>query len=101
MCNNIEVSDKYSKNKNIAYEDKIELLKTIKQGLLAQANEMEKQGNKVNEIRIGMCRNDLSYFIEKEQYKIVKDNLFENYRFNRYQGDANNKAFGQAIIYKK
>ena len=43
----------------------------------------------------------LNYVLEFENYKIEKDNLLENYEFNHYQGDANNKAFGQAIIYKK
>ena len=101
LCNNIEVSDKYMSNKNNKLEDKKELLKMIVKGLKDQAEAMNQNGNKVDEIRIGMTRNDLNYVLEFENYKIEKDNLLENYEFNHYQGDANNKAFGQAIIYKK
>jgi hypothetical protein len=99
LCNNIEVSDKYMQNNRLA--EKRKLLEMVVKGLKDQANEMNKQGKAVNEIRVGMCRNDLNDVIEFENYNIVKNNLLENYEFHHYQGDANNKAFGQAIIYKK
>ena len=101
LCNNIEVSDKYMKNKNNMLDEKRKLLEMIVKGLKDQAEAMNQNGNNVDEIRIGMSRNDLNYIIEFEQYNIEKNNLLKNYEFKRYQGDANNKAFGQAIIYKK
>jgi rubrerythrin len=101
LCNNIEVSDKYMKNKNNKLDEKRKLLEMIVKGLKDQAEAMNQNGNNVDEIRIGMSRNDLNYIIEFEQYNIEKNNLLKNYEFKRYQGDANNKAFGQAIIYKK
>ena len=101
LCNNIEVSSKYYNDKSMGYEDKKALFEAIRKGLIDQARQMEENGNKVDEIRIGMCRNDLGYIIEKERYQIIKNELLANYQFNHYQGDANNKAFGQAIIYKK
>ena len=101
LCNNIEVSSKYYNDKSMGYEDKKALFEAIRKGLIDQARQIEENGNKVDEIRIGMCRNDLGYIIEKERYQIIKNELLANYQFNHYQGDANNKAFGQAIIYKK
>ena len=55
----------------------------------------------VNESRVGLLRNDLLKQIVESDYEILHNQLLSNYRFNNYEGDANDPLFGQALIYKK
>ena len=94
LCNNIEVSDAY--NLKAASNDKTKLLNVFIKALKKQAELL-----KVDEVRVGMLRNDLIRQILEAKYDIERDELLSNYKFKNYMGDANDPIFGQAIIYKK
>ena len=94
LCNNIEVSDKFMHNYELS--DREELFKVVLEGLTVQAKYLD-----VNEVRIGMLRNDLNRAIYELNIEIKHDKLLDNCKFNNYAGDANDPMFGQALIYKK
>ena len=58
---------------------------------------MKKRGYEVNDIRMGMDLNDLDYEI-REKFPVVHDNLLDNYHYDNYEGNANDKKEGQAVI---
>ena len=81
---------------NYELSDREELFKVVLEGLTVQAKYLD-----VNEVRIGMLRNDLNRAIYELNIEIKHDKLLDNCKFNNYAGDANNSVFGQALVYKK
>ena len=61
---------------------------------------MSYKGIIINECRIGMARNDLSDVIISE-FNIDKNNMLANFNYKGYNGDANDKNYGQAIVYRR
>lgn len=96
LFNNIEISNMFMYNLNTTKKDKLNVLKTIILGISDQVKSMNENSYQVKNIRIGMEHNKLSEEI-KNNYEIVVENLYENYPYNFYEGDANEKS-GQAII---
>ena len=47
-----------------------------------------------------MARNDLSDVIISE-FNIDKNNMLANFNYKGYNGDANDKNYGQAIVYRR
>lgn len=94
LCNNIEVSESYTLKYNDA--DKKELLNVFSKAITEQSKLLD-----VNESRVGLLRNDLLKQIVESDFEILHNQLLSNYRFNNYEGDANDPMFGQALIYKK
>lgn len=92
LFNNIEVKEK----KNV---DKKTLLKWFLKGVGAQIKDMQEKGIIIDECRIGMANNDLSDMLINE-FDIEKNNMLANFNYKGYNGDANDKNYGQAIIYR-
>ena len=97
IFNNIEIKEGFMYNKNILDDDRKELLNTILMGIKDQVLDMKKRGYEVNDIRMGMDLNDLDYEI-REKFPVVHDNLLDNYHYDNYEGNANDKKEGQAVI---
>lgn len=98
LCNNIVMSNRFRESKKTTIEDEIDALDAIIRALTDQMNEMNKHGIEVNEIRIGMRISDLIKAIEIKKLKIIKNDLLKNYNYNNFEGDANDKMYGQVII---
>lgn len=96
ICNNIEVADFFMNNPQTTEIDRVELLNAVLSGILAQVNMLP---DNLQKVVIGMDRNDLVKELEKYALQIIRDNLILNYKYHNYQGDANNRAKGQAIVY--
>lgn len=96
LFNNIEISNQFMYDLNTGRKEKMNALKIIINGIRMQVLEMEKNGYSVRNVRIGMDHNDLSEELT-ELYRIENYNLFENYCYDGYDGDANSKN-GQAVI---
>lgn len=101
LFNNIEISKSFRESKKTTEEEKREVLNTILRGIYKQIEQMEKKGYKVNQIRIGMRENDLKKEILDFNIKIDHTDLLENYPYKNYDGDANDKREGQAVIKRK
>ena len=93
LFNNIEIKEQ----KNI---DEKSVLKWFLNGIKDQIKEMNYKGIIINECRIGMARNDLSDVIISE-FNIDKNNMLANFNYKGYNGDANDKNYGQAIVYRR
>ena len=96
LCNNIEVAHTFLENKNTSRKDLNELTLLIITALTKQAEYLN-----VNEVRIGLLRNDLQEYLECLAIYVEHRDLFENYKFKDYEGDANNIVYGQASVYIK
>ena len=94
LCNNIEIADAY--DKKASSRDKALLLSAYIKAIKKQA-----ELTNVNEVRVGLLRNDLLRQIIEAKYDIERNQMLSNYKFKNYMGDANDPIFGQAIIYKK
>jgi hypothetical protein len=94
LCNNIEVAHTFLENKNTQRKDLEELTNLIIEALSKQAQYLG-----VDEVRIGLLRNDLKECLECLAIYIEHHNLFANYNFKDYEGDANNHTYGQASVY--
>lgn len=93
LFNNIEIKEQ----KNIDYQ---EALKWFLKGINDQINVMKSKGIIINECRIGMARNDLSEVIIPN-FEVNKDTMLANFNYRGYNGDANDKNYGQAIVYRR
>lgn len=97
LFNNIEMSKSFLSNKEVENK-KRKVLKAFLEGIKEQVYMMQKNNYLVEEVRIGMLRNDLEEEIIKSNIPIVHKDLLDNYPYKNYSGDANNKEKGQAII---
>lgn len=96
LGNNIEVAHSFILSSKTTEQQKQALLQTFLKGLQAQASAMNKIGYMVNEIRVGMLRNNLAD--QLQQYPIEKEQLLPNIQYGSYMGDASNHEAGQAIL---
>ena len=96
LCNNVEVAHTFIENKKTTKEDLHELTQLIIEALEKQAKYLD-----VNEVRIGLLRNDLAQNLNCLALYIEHRDLFANYNFKNYEGDANNHICGQATVYRK
>ncbi|MEG2600314.1 MAG: leucine-rich repeat domain-containing protein [Bacilli bacterium] len=94
LFNNIEVSKSFKGSRE-------SILEAILRGVESQIDAMKNKDIPISEVRIGMRRNDLKEVIIDYGYQIIKDELLNNYKFKNYEGDANNKEDGQALILTK
>lgn len=78
---------------------KKDCLKAILRATKDVVLKLKSQGVNINEVRIGMTRNDLSETINKFKLDIILDDLLYNYDYKGYEGDANGLE-GQAILYR-
>lgn len=76
-----------------------ELLEAILRAVNDVVKEFKEQGVNINEVRMGMKRNDLEEAIKEAKLEIELNNLFDNYPYKNYSGDANEDE-GQVILYK-
>lgn len=97
LFNTVELSYQFMFSKKTTLYEKRKVLQEIIKGIRFQITKMEEKGYSVDDIRIGMTRNDL-YNEIKEQFKIENENLLENIKYGTYIGDASD---GQAIIERK
>ena len=96
LCNNIEVSRSYLESGKTSYKELMNLCLTIIEALTIQAKKLN-----ADEVRIGMLRNDLNSFINDLNMQIERRSMLKNYKFENYDGDANDMYYGQAIVYTK
>jgi hypothetical protein len=96
LCNNIEVAHTFLQSSKTTNDDLEKLCEIILEALKLQAEELN-----VSEVRIGMLRNDLAENLTKLALKIEHKYLLNNYKYKNYDGDANDREAGQAIVYKK
>lgn len=96
LFNNVELSYQFMFSDKTKLE-KRKALEELLKGIKFQVTKMNEKGYLVNQVRIGMARNDLANEI-KEQFKIEKTNLLANIKYGTYVGDANEE---QAIIERK
>ena len=94
LFNNIEISNSFMNSMIIGEKERLNVLETIIVGIKDQIKEMKKNGYNVRSVRIGMNNNDLASELEK-MFVITRDNLFENYNYGDYLGDASKE---QAIV---
>jgi hypothetical protein len=96
----------YNKEKQYMLFNNVEALSTInksqaigalKRAIDDQIKALKTRGIELNEVRIGMLRNDL---ISDKDIEVVKTDLLENYAYKNYDGDANDPQYGQGILYK-
>lgn len=96
LGNTIEVAHSFITSSKTTEKQKEALLQTFLEGLQAQVTAMDKLGYIVNEVRVGMLRNNLGE--QLKQYPIEKENLLSNIRYGNYLGDASSHSLGQAIL---
>lgn len=96
LGNNIEVANSFAFSHKTSEKQKEKLLETILEGLKAQITAMDKIGYIVNEVRIGMLRNNL--YNQMQRFQIETNDLLPNIKYGTYIGDASNSIYGQAII---
>lgn len=97
LFNNAEM--KVTKELKNSKERRKELLSAILRAVNDVTKEFKKQGININEVRMGMERNDLEEAIKEAKLEIELNNLFANYSYKNYAGDANGNE-GQAVLYK-
>lgn len=96
LGNTIEVAHSFIKSPKTTEEQKKALLQTFLEGLQAQVMAMDKLGYMVNQVRIGMRKNNLEEPLQ--QYPIEKENLLPNIPYGSYLGDASSPEVGQVIL---
>ena len=96
LFNNVEISHRFINNKYTKTEDFEELYSALIRGIEDQIDCMNKKGYKVENVRIGMARNDLTETIKRNGIRIKHSELLDNYDYNNYAGDAH--LMGQAVI---
>lgn len=97
LFNNAEV--KVTKELKNSKERRREILNTLLRAVDDLTNAFKKNNVNINEVRIGMGHNDLALAIKEAKIEIELDDLFDNYHYDGYIGDANREE-GQAILYK-
>lgn len=97
LFNNAEV--KITKELKNSKERRKEILNALLRAVDDLIKAFKDNNVNINEVRIGMSHNDLALAIKEAKLEIALDNLFDNYHYEGYKGDANGKE-GQAILYK-
>lgn len=97
LFNNAEV--KVTKELKNSKERRREILNTLLRAVDDLTKAFKKNNVNINEVRIGMGHNDLALAIKEAKIEIELDDLFDNYHYDGYIGDANGEE-GQAILYK-
>ena len=97
MFNNAEV--KVTKELKNSKERRREILNALLRAVDDLTKAFKKNNVNINEVRIGMGHNDLALAIKEAKIEIELDDLFDNYHYDGYIGDANGEE-GQAILYK-
>lgn len=98
LFNNVEIKKGFMYSKRRKEEDFDEILDSIIRGIKDQIKSMKEKGYIVDDVRIGMARNDLKDAIIRKRLQIKHSKLLNNYPYNNYEGDANDIKEGQAII---
>lgn len=98
LFNNVEISHRFMNNKNTKTKDFEELYEALIRGIEDQIECMEEKGYVVENVRIGMARNDLSDTIIRRRNEVKHSDFLMNYAYANYGGDANIPEFGQAIL---
>lgn len=96
LFNNVEISHRFINNKYTKTKDFEELYAALIRGIEDQIDCMNEKGYKVENVRIGMARNDLTETIKRNGIRIKHSELLDNYDYNNYAGDAH--LMGQAVI---
>ena len=99
LFNNAETKAITSKGLKSAKQRQKECLQALIRGTMDAVNVLKERGEDVNEVRIGMLRNDLANVIEEYGLEISYE-LLQSYNWKDYDGDASDADKGQAIIYK-
>ena len=99
LFNNAETKGITSKGLKSEKQRQKECLEALIRGTMDAVNVLKERGEDVNEVRIGMLRNDLANVIEKYGLEISYE-LLQSYNWKDYDGDASDADKGQAIIYK-
>jgi len=96
LFNNVEVNKNYL---GIANEKKI--LLALKRAINDQVKALEKV-RPLQKVSVGMKFNDIHEAI-KAEHKVIKkpEEFLKNFEYERYNGDANDTAYGQAMLYKR
>ena len=97
LFNNAEV--KVTKELKNSKERRREILNALLRAVDDLTKAFKKNNVNINEVRIGMGHNDLALAIKEAKIEIELDDLFDNYHYDGYIGDANGEE-GQAILYK-
>lgn len=98
LFNNVEISHRFMNNKNTKTKDFEELYEALIRGIEDQMECMKQKGYIIENVRIGMARNDLSETIIRRKNEVKHSEFLMNYDYNNYGGDANIPEFGQAIL---
>jgi len=98
LFNNVEISHRFMNNKNTKTKDFEELYEALIRGIEDQIECMKEKGYVVENVRIGMARNDLSDTIIRRRNEVKHSDFLMNYAYANYGGDANIPEFGQAIL---
>jgi len=96
LGNTIEVAHSFITSSKTTEKQKETLLQAFLEGLQAQVDAMEKIGYMVEDVRVGMMRNNLKE--QLLQYPIEKEKLLPNMRYGNYFGDASSHSQGQAVL---
>lgn len=96
LFNNVEISHRFINNKYTKTKDFEELYSALIRGIEDQIDCMNEKGYKVENVRIGMARNDLTETINRNGIRIKHSELLDNYDYHNYAGDAH--LMGQAVI---
>lgn len=70
----------------------------IKRAVRDQVWALQNKGILINDVRIGMLRNDL---FKEEDLFVIHDQLLPNYKYRNYEGDANSTEYGQGVLFSR
>lgn len=94
LFNNVEAATSFVQS--ASQEQKEKAIEAVKRAVADQVKALKEQGILLNEVRMGMLRNDL---FTADHLKVEKNHLLSNYPYKSYNGDANSSAHGQGILY--